>query len=202
MSNEEEQAYIEVLSNSALSFKKMWEEEVAERKKIQGKYDELTRQIKKQAVDKILEREVSEINIPVNEKYMTLLRQGTSVSFPVCCSLEGIRSLKLTPEEVNAREVSAVAVVKQEIDRLGTEIAEAVVRAEFGKLVQERLDDDEEDPIRMDTADWDDERMDVIGQNGNDGLHYEEISDEQKAQNLKEYLERLAAFDEYEKDGM
>ena len=49
---------------------------------------------------------------------------------------------------------------------------------------------------------FDDDRMDVIGQNGNDGLHYEVISDEEKAQNLKEYLERLAAFDEYEKDGM
>ena len=149
-----EEAYVKLLENSAISFKQMWEEEVAERKKIQRKYDELTRKIKENAL-----------------------------------------------EEVNAREVSAVAVVKQEIDRLGTEIAEAVVRAEFGKLVQERLDDDE-DPIRMDTADWDDERMDVIGQNGNDGLHYEEISDEEKAQNLKEYLERLAAFDEYEKDGM
>ena len=127
-----EEAYVKLLENSAISFKQMWEEEVAERKKIQRKYDELTRKIKENAL-----------------------------------------------EEVNAREVEA----------------------EFGKLVQERLDD-EEDPIRMDTTEWDDGRMDVIGQNGNDGLHYEEISDEQKAQNLKEYLERLAAFDEYEKDGM
>ena len=127
-----EEAYVKLLENSAISFKQMWEEEVAERKKIQRKYDELTRKIKENAL-----------------------------------------------EEVNAREVEA----------------------EFGKLVQERLDD-EEDPIRMDTSEWDDGRMDVIGQNGNDGLHYEEISDEQKAQNLKEYLERLAAFDEYEKDGM
>ena len=180
-----EEAYVKLLENSAISFKQMWEEEVAERKKIQRKYDSLTRQIKKQAVDKILEREVeAEINVPLTEKFMTLLRQGTSVSYPVCCSLEGIRSIKLT------------------LDGEG----------EFGKLVQERLDDGEE-PVRVE---WDDDRMDVIGQNGNDGLHYDEVpgipemyeamekevedlkNKLEKSQNLAHYYKRLADFNDDE----
>ena len=95
-------------------------EEKKQRFEVEEKYERLTRKIKENAVKEVSEREGSEVNIPVNEKYMTLLRQGTSISFPVCCSLEGIRSLKLTYE----------------------------VQGEFGKLVQERLDDDEE-PIKV-----------------------------------------------------
>lgn len=150
-----EEAYVKLLENSAISFKQMWEEEVAERKKIQRKYDELTRKIKENALEEVNAREVND-----GSHYM------------------------------HFEETAPISQMAW--DKVG----------EFGKLVQERLDDGDEEPIRMDTTEWDDGRMDVIGQNGNDGLHYEEISDEQKAQNLKEYLERLAAFDEYEKDGM
>ena len=53
---------------------------------------------------------------------------------------------------------------------------------------------------------WDEERMDIIGQNGNTGDHYqyelwnyaseERITEEEKQKNLKEYLERLKKHDE------
>jgi len=48
---------------------------------------------------------------------------------------------------------------------------------------------------------WDEERMDIIGQNGNEGTHYqyelwnyaseERITEEEKQKNLKEYLEKF-----------
>jgi len=48
---------------------------------------------------------------------------------------------------------------------------------------------------------WDEERMDIIGQNGNTGDHYqyelwnyaseERITEEEKQKNLKEYLEKF-----------
>ena len=53
------------------------------------------------------------------------------------------------------------------------EVAEREIKdideAEFGKLVEVRLDDD------CEPVEWDDERMDIIGQNGNTGDHYNEI---------------------------
>jgi len=51
---------------------------------------------------------------------------------------------------------------------------------------------------------WDEERMDVVGQNGNDGLHYPPHADyimdnpteEEKEANLRRYHERLNAMNE------
>ena len=43
------------------------------------------------------------------------------------------------------------------------------------KKVEKKLDKPKNDDSDSENFEWDEERMDVIGQNGNDGLHYDEI---------------------------
>ena len=43
------------------------------------------------------------------------------------------------------------------------------------KKVEKKLDKPKNDDSDSENEEWDEERMDIIGQNGNDGLHYDEI---------------------------
>ena len=79
-----------------------------------------------------------------------------------------------------------------EIEKKYEALVERIKDLAMESYYYERLEEDQE---------WDEERMDVIGQNGNTGDHYqyelwnyaseERITEEEKQKNLKEYLARL-----------
>jgi len=105
-----DKAYIEVLKNSAVSFKHMWETECKEREKLQRKYDLLVQKIKDQGLER------------ANANGFPLDREDELRNY--------------------AKDTDSF------YEKLG----------EMAK--------DSNEP-------WDDDRMDIIGQNGNDGLHYD-----------------------------
>lgn len=228
---EEEKKAREELEETLEYTERTLTEERAKRQQIEAKYQAITRELKKQAVGKVVEREEMINRYPSNSSEVPLtpfeqIKEGLEEDIHFGISVgkvdeEGRIDLSFlgnieenTTKEVIEREVVAGRTYKKVWDDDNISFTLEPIEAEFGKLVRERLDDESEaievdfgagpikvhhimkdehyiltntTPHRRDEfwsnltelakddkdEEWDEDRMDIIGQNGNTGDHYQ-----------------------------
>lgn len=121
-------------------------------------------------------KEQEEIKAQVNDWQAKLKKFNEKAPKPVDKPVEIIVD-QPKPEKTKQEEIQAyderLRAEEAELERVAKETKEDIERIEKNDNFEDEIKYDLETTVKVPTPDFDEERIDIISQNGNDGLHYD-----------------------------